>query len=515
MKQKKSLQKDNCSKDRKMEMNKDRLIKESAKSSQIKSYPKDVSKINQDKINLGKVNNLKSQPTKWVVKKKQIEVLKKNNISKKALFTVYWQKPKNIEVMQVSLVVENPPQQKIDIEAKSTIENTESKLTIQENDISEQQKKNNNLALINELTGEDTTSTKSWNKLDTSGNANSGEEKHESSKKSWDFRTTVVDTERVDSFNNFTINSPLIRDEVEDLDEFVKNITINWKEHSESDSDEDSNDLELDEIKESEENVLEIEYYGLNRSNISKDSLLQSSRKNKISYLDQLDLESKRSKTNTSNFLDSSNILNIHKDQYSSSIMDLHKGDIQSESSRSKVEAYHFKREVNTSEIKIGWLDSLEYESNNYSFEISESHNLHTQRKFDYSNFKEEFAIKGIHDFLAARHHKRKHSLQEQSPNLIKHAQEFKQKTEDGVDDEELFKISWDKTSENSFMFNLNISKTKDHKSAFAKVLKEESDAWKDECSTLKEYSNLHSSKVYSICETLKLPPHSRNNDGN
>lgn len=505
-------QKDFRSKERKLEAAKNNLVKESVKSPQIKSKPKDVSKINQDKFNLAKESNVKTKPTKWVVKKKQIEVLNKNNISKKALSPDSSPKVKNIEVMQVSLVVENPPERKSHTSIVSWIENSENDKMMKSKDASKQQKENHNLVIVNELTGEDTTSTKSFNKLDTSENANSRDGKHEYSKKSWDFRSSIVSSDRVDSINNFTINSPLVRDEVEDLDEFVKNITINWKNHSESESEQNSDDFGLDEIKEIEENVLEVEYYGLNKSNISKESLLHSGRKNNLSYLDQLDLESKRSKADTSNHHGSNNHLNLRKDHSSSSILDLYKGDMQSESSSCKIVDYQFKRDTNISGIKIGCLDSLDSESNNYSLEISGSQQFHTHRKFDYSSRKEELGIKGIHDLLVARHHKRKHSLQELSCNLIKRSQDIKQQTEDEVDDEELFKISWDKTSENSIIFNLNNSRTKEHKSTFSRAIRGDgSDVWKDECSTLKEYSNLHSSKVYSISEISKPQQSSKN----
>ena len=458
---------------------------------------------------MSKETESKVQPTKWVISKKQIEQLQRNNISRPIISQNLSNRRKNIDVMQVSLLVEHSDLLKPNISTQST-DKQENKLATQTFDNSKLHLEIDTQAMVNEMTEEETASIRSLNKLDTSSNVNDGEWKEASTKQSWDLRNSIIETERVDSVNNFTVNSPIVRDEIEDLDEFVKNITHHLKEEDSEESDY----LELDSFKDNEENVLEIEYYGLNKSNISKDSIANKMKSSRCYQYDNFDLESKKSMQDTSNFLEMNNNFNIQKDLGTNSIMELYKEDINSELSISNKISYAFKRNENDSGIRICQLDWSDSESNEYSLNISENLQNSSAKKFDYLKGKEDFSSKGVHDFLSASHHKRKHSLQNQSINFSKHFSDLKPQSEDGIDDEELFKMSWDKTSESSVQLNLSNCKEKDQKSTFAKIRIDENSDWvfKDEWSTLQEYSNLWSSKGYSMVEYIKISSWSRNN---
>lgn len=102
-------------------------------------------------------------------------------------------------------------------------------------------------------------------------------------------------------------------------------------------------------------------------------------------------------------------------------------------------------------------------------------------------------------------------------PEIDRHRYNFSdqgQKLESEITDEELFKISYEKTSEGSDVFNLSHSRTSKNKQRQPTYSKDDiSDILNDEVSTLKDFSNLGSSKTGSALIASRFRAFSRNTD--
>ena len=243
-------------------------------------------------------------------------------------------------------------------------------------------------------------------------------------------------------------------------------------------------------------------------------SLLSLEIKNILGTDNTLELVSKRSGTEQSNGCGLSNMFTKRKESYSSAFLELLNSELKSDSPKNSDLHNEYKKEINVSGFNFDMLNYSESNSDEMSWNIITDKNAKWKnKKFTYSNEKGKWFATKINSIVNANFHQRKRSLHENKPCLINPVLKKDQQSEVVLNDEDLFKISGDKTSENSLLFDLSHSKIKDQKSIFAKHSKDESsDLFKDELSTLKDFSNLWSSKGSSMIESFKFGMLSRNN---
>lgn len=272
--------------------------------------------------------------------------------------------------------------------------------------------------------------------------------------------------------------------------------------------------IELDHLKENYDNILDLEYYDTNKSNNSLRS--HSHREKLIKHVDNtLELVSKRSGTEQSNGWGTNNILHKRKESYSNAFLELLNSELKSDSPKNSDVNNEYRREINVSGINFDISNCSESNSEEMSWNIiSDKNTKWRNKKQDFSNEKWKILQKWVNNYDKINLHIRKRSLNDKNKiNLISQVIKKNQQSDGGMNDEDLFKISWDKTSENSLLFELSHSKVKDQKSNFVKQSKDESsDMCKDESSTLKDFSNLWSSKGSSMIDSFKFGMISRNN---
>lgn len=267
-------------------------------------------------------------------------------------------------------------------------------------------------------------------------------------------------------------------------------------------------------FKENYDNILDLEYYDANKSNNSLRS--HSNRDKVVKHADNtLELASKRSGTERSNGCGPNYILHRQKESYSSAFLELLNSELKSDSPKNSELNNEYKKEINMSGINFDILNWSDSNSDEMSWNIASDKNTRWKnKKYNFSNEKAKILQKWVNNYDKINMHMRKRSLNDKNKvSLISQVVMKNQQSDNGMNDEDLFKISCDKTSENSFLFELSHSKIKDQKSIFAKASKDESsDIFKDESSTLKDFSNLWSSKGSSMIDSFKFGMISRNN---
>lgn len=324
------------------------------------------------------------------------------------------------------------------------------------------------LKSIRELTGEDTASIRSSLK-----NSDTSTVLGWRNKDSLKWLDTEITPKEISN-----IITPQRKDTIDDLRDFVKNIQAC----------ENHRDIEVKDDRTSrhnEDDVLDIEYYGLNKTNNSIGSIAHTLKLNKSNNC-TWDLPSKRSNP------ESKNIFDKQKSSYSSAFLELLNSEIIEDSPKNN----NIEKEKELSDLNFEILNQSDNNSCDLSWNvISDNHKYQNNN----NNISNEKLLSNINDFLKANWGKRKRSLQEIENSKLIHQMNDQGQQVSKRPEDNFWKYDDNKAS-NSDIFDLSHSKGSRFKDCTSKRNRDDnSDIFKSEISTLKDFSNLCSSKTGSI----------------
>ena len=298
-------------------------------------------------------------------------------------------------------------------------------------------KDSDQLLSIYEQTGEDTASVESRFEEDDSDVINLAPKRKISK------NACIVEDppKRLESFDKLEYTYPRSTKEkvtrkntLDELHDFVNNLmNFGSNRDIEITADKEANEIS----KNNEDNVFDIEYYGVNKTNNSLNSITHTIRNQKNNDC-TLDIGSKRSVS------DSNHPLTKRKESYSNAFLELLNSEIIEDSPKQRKNKQEVEKELNYSGFNLDILNQSNCNSGDFSSIMSSGKDM-LLRKVDASrgDDRSDHVLKGINYFLKANKYKRKSSLKE--PEIDRHKYDFTdqgQKLESEITDEELFKIS-------------------------------------------------------------------------
>lgn len=410
-----------------------------------------------------------SKPNPDISSQNRIEMIQKKNHRRQTLLAqAKTFKPEIVMIDSVQIQNSNQDKYSVKVQKPVIINNFLSK---KQNIRSEWLKED--LKSIRELTGEDTASIRS--SLKNSDASTILGWRNQDSLKCLDTEITPKEISN--------IIHPHRKDTIDDLRDFVKNIQAC----------ENHRDIEVKDdgtSRNNEDDVLDIEYYGLNKTNNSIGSIAHTLKINKSNNC-TWDLPSKRSNP------ESKNVWDKQKSSYSSAFLELLNSEIIEDSPKHN----NIEKEKELSDLNFEILN----QSDNNSCDLSWNVITDNQRKQNNDNFSNEKLLNSINDFLKANWGKRKRSLQEVESDKLIH-QMNDQGQQMSIKPESDFCKYDDNKASNSDIFDLSYSKGSRFKDCASKKNKDDtSDIFKSEISTLKDFSNLCSSKTGSIILSSRI----------
>jgi hypothetical protein len=409
-------------------------------------------KLNKPKSYIEKVEERNIPNPKPEVLKSRIEVIQKKNHRRQSLIDqVKKYKPEIImsDSMLAKTQIPNPEKIKKPVIINNFLS---TKLRINSKYCKE------GLKSIYELTGEDSASIKS--SLKNSDSSTIRLTQNHDSLKRLDDEITPIENSKIITMHR--------KETIDELQDFVKNIECGLNRRDIEVRVEEAN-------RNNEDNSLDIEYYGMNKTNNSIGSITNTL---KISPGKAFTPDSMSKRT----FSDCKNNWDRRKSSYSDAFLELLNSEVIEDSPLSN----RYEREVSGPKFEV--LNQSDNGSSDVSWNIiNESQQTQNKNGDNYSNDK---LLIGINDFLKVNRTKRKRSFTDkESSKLIRQIDDQGQQT--SIRPKDIWKLDFHKTS-NSDLFDLSNSKGSRFRDRVSKIsMNETSDLFKSEISTLKDFSNL------------------------